>query len=302
MKNDTLLHQWINGTISSEDLKIFKERPEYPELKRLYEATEGLNIDRPSLEKSLEDILKSSKSSTKSQSKTNRRTFIISFLAAASIAFVATTFFLNSSKDIVIDVAQQEKQEIKLLDGSMVYLNAESQLVYNENNWEKARNLELTGEAFFEINKGSKCVVKTSAGNIEVLGTAFNVRSRENILEVICQEGKVAVKHKSTNEAVILTKQDAIRFNKEGNVIKWTNVDNPSNWKNGLTKMHQVSTYEIIKELERQFKVSIQYGDINLNEQLSCTFQHENLELALKTSLGPLGVDFNIDGQKVSLK
>ncbi|MEM9931461.1 MAG: FecR domain-containing protein, partial [Bacteroidota bacterium] len=90
-------------------------------------------------------------------------------------------------------VAVGEKLEEELPDGSVVYANAVTTLSYSPQEWSSARDVQLKGEAFFEVEKGSNFTVNTPQGTVEVLGTSFNVLAREDIFEVICYTGKVRV-------------------------------------------------------------------------------------------------------------
>ena len=68
-------------------------------------------------------------------------------------------------------------------------LNELSQLEYNASKWDENRSLELKGEAFFDVEKGKRFDVTTEFGNVSVLGTEFNVLSRDSIFKVSCYEG-----------------------------------------------------------------------------------------------------------------
>ena len=79
-----------------------------------------------------------------------------------------------------------------LPDGSTVTLNANATLSYDKD-FSAKRDISLSGEAFFEVKRGSTFTVKTTLGNVEVLGTSFNVIVEEKNFEVICKSGKVLV-------------------------------------------------------------------------------------------------------------
>lgn len=70
-------------------------------------------------------------------------------------------------------------RKIKLPDGSLVWLNEDSKMGYNDAFNDKTREIWLTGEAFFEVTKDKTrpFIIHTRNVNVKVLGTAFNVRS-----------------------------------------------------------------------------------------------------------------------------
>ena len=76
-------------------------------------------------------------------------------------------------------------------------LNAKSLLAFNKKDWKQEREVELDGEAFFKVAKGSSFNVITKSGTVTVYGTQFNVKQRDNYFEVICYEGLVGVTYNS---------------------------------------------------------------------------------------------------------
>ena len=67
---------------------------------------------------------------------------------------------------------------VTLPDGSKVNLNADSRLTYKPYQWIISRNVELEGEAFFEVKQGKRFSVKSNQNKVNVLGTSFNIFSR----------------------------------------------------------------------------------------------------------------------------
>lgn len=89
------------------------------------------------------------------------------------------------------------KTKIQLPDGSIVWLNADSKLEYNKNFDGELREVQLTGEAFFDVVKNPQrpFIVHTSSADIKVLGTSFNVKSYpdDKITETSLIKGSVEV-------------------------------------------------------------------------------------------------------------
>jgi len=89
---------------------------------------------------------------------------------------------------------QGENNTFYLPDHSKVILTADSQIKFPKLFF--IRNVSLRGEAYFEVEKGSKFSVKTPNGEVKVLGTRFSVLDKEDGFVVYCFEGKVQVKYK----------------------------------------------------------------------------------------------------------
>ena len=102
--------------------------------------------------------------------------------AAASIIVLIGLFYLfNLNKQITCITQLGEMKEYVLPDQSKVILNADSKLTYKKGFWNSSREVYLTGEAIFEVKKGSLFTVNTNKGNVRVLGTSFNVFTRNNV-------------------------------------------------------------------------------------------------------------------------
>ena len=165
MKNDDLLHKWVEGTITAEELEIFKLRPEYESLTDLYRHTEDMSAPSVDEKAMLENILKEPKQKEAivreiSQPEKGRRTFLSSLVkygAAASLLLLAGWFFFlrdgGGSELVEYNIAKAQRMEGTLPDGSTFVLNAESDLSYDAASWEGDRNIDLAGEAFFKVKK-----------------------------------------------------------------------------------------------------------------------------------------------------
>ena len=160
--------------------------------------------------------------------------------------------------------------EIVLSDGTKVYLNAGSRLVYPEFFVDKTREVFLVGEAFFEVKHDSKhpFVVQTTDIRLKVLGTKFNISAypSENIIETVLTEGKVRMEQNNSGifseTAIVLPNQLAL-FNKSSHEVKLTEVDtdNYTLWKEGLFKFESTDLSRVIKKLERFYNIRFNYRD-----------------------------------------
>lgn len=128
---------------------------------------------------------------------------------AASILFIIAggltvlTYMQNKTisslaeQNVVIRSGDYGKSLVTLPDGTIVYLNAKSSLTYSQDFGRESRNVELSGEGFFEVKKDIKkqFTVKTGFMDITVLGTKFNVYAYQDkdIVEMSLVEGSVNI-------------------------------------------------------------------------------------------------------------
>jgi ferric-dicitrate binding protein FerR (iron transport regulator) len=304
MKNDELLHKWVNGEISKEELEVFKTRPEFASLTALYKSTKGLSAPDFDDKKMLSNILAEKKEASITK-PTGRRVFLsswVKYAAAASILLFATWFMWPTDTTVTVTANASEQIMGMLPDNSMFTLNAGSELSYDSEDWKKERSIHLIGEAFFEVEKGEKFTVNTANGQVKVLGTSFNVRSRDASLEVICRTGKVGVSSIAGKDFGVLMPQDAISISKDVLVDKWqVSKVAGKNWMDGIIRFKSAKLAEVISELERQFDIKINTQNIDIQQVVSCNFQNKNLDTALMTTLSPLGIEYVVEGKMVKL-
>jgi len=260
MENDHILHKWIDDELTPEELALFKLRPEYDALVNLYKNTEHLSTPPLEEEQMLKAILSQEKTTEANipAPPKGRRVFMNYVLKYAVAAVVVVTggwfLFKNINQPVThYQVAKRETMNGTLPDESSFVLNAESELSYDADAWKKDRSLNLSGEAFFQVKKGSKFSVLTKNGRVEVLGTEFNVNARDGFFEVFCQSGKVLVKSSSGTTVGELTKDEHIRISPDQTTEKWkaSTTGKPS-WMSGVSKFRQVPLSVVLAEIERQ--------------------------------------------------
>jgi ferric-dicitrate binding protein FerR (iron transport regulator) len=151
---------------------------------------------------------------------------------AAGAAACALVFFLtltntekNNIKPVIakntISTRPGSKSKIELPDGTQVWLNADSKLTYDQNFLGNTREVNLTGEAYFDVAHATSLktgqripfIIHTSSIDIKVLGTAFNVRSYpgEKTTETALIRGSVEVTlHNSPDKKIILKPEEKL--------------------------------------------------------------------------------------------
>jgi transmembrane sensor len=157
--------------------------------------------------------------------------------------------------------------EVTLPDGTKVWLNAATKLMYPSRFASNERKVEVDGEAYFEVTKNEKQpfrVVLEDGSTVTVLGTHFNVMSYPNEAqkEITLLEGKVAVAKNNNVENLEPRTQAIIKAEA---ITKRTGIDTEqiTAWKNGLFVFHDASIETIMKQVERWYDAKIVYkGEI----------------------------------------
>jgi len=200
------------------------------------------------------------------------------------ISLVSVYFYKIQDDDVrafnLIEVPKGQHVSLTLSDGTKVILNAESKLTYPSEFSGNERNVELHGEAFFEVthNKKAPFIVKGSFLNVKVLGTKFNFRSYPNEkAEVTLDEGKVEVESADLKDKRILSPGQQILYTpKEGmRLVNKTDVYLVKSWTTGELSFQNKRLDEICAELERKFNVHINIENKKLKKEVfTCHFKN----------------------------
>ena len=183
--DDTFLARWLNGELTEQEQNALKKRKDYEALRQIIEGSEALQLPAFSEEASWEKLLTTRNQPKETAVRPLRRWRI--YGAAASIALLAIFSFLFFQSQRSFQTRAGEQRALTLPDGSTVMLNAESEVAFNTLSWRIKRSVHLDGEGFFEVKKGRNFKVNTPNGQVQVLGTSFNVWSRKGQFQVDCQ-------------------------------------------------------------------------------------------------------------------
>ena len=177
----------------------------------------------------------------------------------------------------------------KLPDGSSVNLNTSSSIFYDED-WD--RTISLAGEAFFEVTKGSTFTVKTPYGEVEVLGTSFNVFARDSIFEVACKTGsvRVSIPEKSIQRDLKPGEKLAARMD---TVFQTTlQLEEIANWTTGEFYFSNRPIREVLDEIERQYETTISMENGDTLRFTGYFFSNADIGSTLNLICLPLGLKF----------
>lgn len=185
----------------------------------------------------------------------------------------ATAYLVLQNEPEVIEpewvecfVPNGERKQVMLADGSEVWLNAGSVLLYSAKFEGKKRSVYLNGEASFKVAKDSEkpFIVKTCHMDVEALGTVFNLEAYSDSKQIVATlgEGKIRVETDLIgSEPVILYPDEQIVYNNElGTVCKEVvDASKVLQWKHGYLTFQSASFDYIVKTIERRFDVTINY-------------------------------------------
>ncbi len=214
--------------------------------------------------------------------------------AAAVLLFAIAVYWVTQVQKTVphsneITTKKGSRSSVILPDGTQVWLNVDSKISYNNNFGERLREVQLIGEAYFDVahDKQHPFIIHTSNANIKVLGTAFNVRNypSDKAVEATLIRGKIEVTLNARPdniivlkplEKIIIQKVDSAHVQNAASVASNSTdiIDNKviltsvsynkrdsliaeTGWLDDKMVFINQSLESIAKELERKFNVSI---------------------------------------------
>lgn len=317
------VQSWINQ--SKENLDYFLE------LKNLWMA-----VNMPQGRASKEEMqLVDTIINTKESSSPQRRSFKRHLVAASILLLLGLNLFFlldkfSSKKEVVanrvpltslptvlkntIYTNNGVKGVVDLPDGSKVWLNSSSKITYPTKFEGSTREVEISGECYFEVVTDSinPMIVSTNKNfKIKVTGTKFNVRSYEddNQATVTLIEGAIEVLKKNRynnfhTSTTIAPNQTYTTYDqgKESNVAESSSNHKEVAWREGTLIFDRTPMAEVIKELQRWHGTEFIVQDKKiLNNQISAEFNSESIVQIMEMLKFCAPIDCKINGNKVWL-
>lgn len=232
--------------------------------------------------------------------------FLFPLLTAVGMYFYMSNAE-SAAAPLVVAVERGQKATITLPDGSRVSLNSQSKLTYSSTFNRKKRELQLDGEAYFEVahNPNKPFIVYSKDISVEALGTAFGIKAynEDNLISSILMRGKVRVT--TPDGADILLPNDRLTYDKtthEKVKSTVTNATDFTGWIHNELRFENESLWDISKTIQRIYNVEIVFASEKLKKQrYTGTINNNSLESVLNIISLTSPVSFQINNQQVTL-
>ena len=295
-KDDTILARWMAGTLTSEEQSKLEQLPDFKDYERIVQGLD--RFEKPIFNKEyMRQRIKKKIDKPSKVKVLQLKSVLVAASIAASVILIIGVFF----NEVTHKTIAGEQLAFALPNGAKVQMNAKSELSYTRFFWKAGKKVKLQGEALFETSKGNEFHVSTESGVVSVLGTRFNVKSRANMFEVKCFEGKVSFKPKKSKQEIIIEKGESVK-GLQGIYIEESIEETEPEWIKGWSSFNNVSLQEVLDELQIQYDVTIENSGANLSERFSGGFVHDNLNMALKTILEPMGIKYELSNDNKRVK
>lgn len=210
----------------------------------------------------------------------------------------------SANKMNTLSTSRGETYQVRLPDGSQIWLNAASSLTYPASLKQAGkRKVYLDGEAYFEVakDKSAPFIVETSNQTVEVLGTHFNINNylNERSSNTTLLEGSVKISTKSGVKAVLNPgEQGAVTSGK----LSIEPVDSRFSvaWKNNKFMFESASIQEVMRMIERWYNVEVIYeGEIPENKFGGSVSRFDNVSKVLQILAATKKVNFRIEERRI---
>ncbi|WP_430972984.1 FecR family protein [Sunxiuqinia rutila] len=209
--------------------------------------------------------------------------------------------------EVVVD--DSGLSQIELSDGTVVTLNRDTKINYPDKFGNENREVSIEGEAFFEVtpNRNKPFIIHAGEATVKVLGTSFTVNAypQNDRVEVIVASGKVQVSKQQAMEDIILDPGDkGTLLTASKQLIKSQNADpNFLAWKTRTLVFNESSLNDVIKQLNKVYRVHIEIEDHSLdNLLLNAHFEKEPLDFILEVISTTHGLKVDIRNGNYLLK
>ena len=208
------------------------------------------------------------------------RTWSVAAVAIVLLGLITVTAYWQGSRqiqsnfsDIVVEAPLGSKTKLTLPDGSTVWLNAGSKMIYSQGFGVSDRRLAFQGEGYFEVEKNDEMpfLVQTHDVNVTVVGTKFNFRNypedEEAVVELL--EGKVALENQLKEEAVrYLSPNEKMVLHKATGEMDITSakVKEATLWTENILLFDEDLLPDIVRKLERSYHVRIEIENEDLKQ------------------------------------
>ena len=236
-------------------------------------------------------------------------------IAASFLILVATSVFhlldvFPRESFTTYTTAFAEVKEVELSDGSRVTLNANSELTWN-NHWENSgvREAVLKGEAFFDIQHlrdGMSFFVRSGDVSVEVIGTSFNIDSRDQRVEVYLDEGEInLLMEGGTADKIKMEPGQRIKYDLEQKKIESTTNESmisAASWKKGVLNFKDKEFRLVLDKLKNIYGKSFYCEDQDLlSKTIYLGVPYSDWDAVRQALELSLDVQFTASGDKIEI-
>lgn len=293
-ENSDIYSKWLENKLSPEELLSLQNSGEIDVLSKIINEVDTWQTPEIQLDYT---VLKNTIATKTKRAKIVSLYKRVSLAASVLIIIGVGIGVFFSTSETTYTSSFGEIKNITFPDGTTAILNSNSTISFVEDNWENNRIVQLTGQAFFNINIKGEFAVKINGGSVNVLGTKFDVLSAKKYNIIKCFEGSVHVQTEKIKQTLIA----GTGIDSENKLFKITELE--PNWNQNYSKFNGAKLIEVINALCLKFEITIDTSKVDINKKMfTGQFSNKDKNLALKMVFKPLGISYKIENKVVILK
>ncbi|MEX0772800.1 MAG: FecR domain-containing protein [Balneolales bacterium] len=327
--NHTILEKFFNNTCTAEEAEQVLEWLDTPEGQKVFNARLELDIERVDEEHNSysnndldsDKMLKGIHQRIRPRRSAFKKKFdimvpVLKVAATALVFITASLFYLyidttptkqdtEPTPTHYTNFEDGQNKVITLSDGSSIRLNSHSEIVVAADFGKDNREIELKGEAYFDIahNADKPFIISTKGSAIRVLGTSFNVKASDNDVQVAVVEGSVSLSSNAEAEeerSVVLTQGQFGYLNEQGIDVEDHGVENYLSWMRGRLVFDDLKMDQVCTQLERIYDAQCSFSDESLkNLSLTTNISGESLEKVISVISQTLEISYERNGESI---
>lgn len=227
--------------------------------------------------------------------------------AVLAIASIGLWLFVPAEAQMIeVVVANGTTETVALPDGSVARVNSGSILRYPEAFADDVRRVELSGEAFFDVVSGQGAfLVQANNAEVEVLGTEFNVWTRQGETRVAVREGRVAVRAAAqVTDELVLAANEAARIlgDTAPEALADATLPQAFDWLDGNVVFSETPFQEVVDELVRVYNQPIRFEASRFaNETVTGSTSGQSVDMVLQSLCLTLGCSVGTTGDAFTI-
>lgn len=285
--------RYIHGELTPEEIRAIEEEPEFKEINAILEA--GRTLKAPAYsEHDAWERFKRLRRRPESQIEALKKHRVTILLVALGILLIATlSIWWYQGRDRVYSTGPGQTDQVTLPDGTRVTLHISSTLTWDPDRWRgRGRIAAFSGQAYLERPSSKPLELLHSNGSVVLNRTRTDIRVRDRYFEVAAFEGQAVALSRDTQLVVrqgMFARWDGYHWSRYPLPEDW----NTPPWLEGNTVIRNMPLEEVIREVERLYRVSI---DLNGDPDRSFSGSFPNYDLreaiAILEELADLKADF----------
>jgi len=313
-----IFERYLSGEATSEEisrLRVFLENDK--NLNRWLEdqILNSFNtIDSDIKMRMLDNIRSQTNYSTQTVAKGNKSNIYLKYFANAAAVLLPFIIILSAylylkpqqttSFEVVADMG--EKAGLVLPEGTKVAINSGSKIIYYSDYNKKSRDIQLFGEAFFDVehNPQKPFIVQCKDIKVKVLGTSFGIKAYEDedIISVVLNSGKIQLI--TPKDEIEMEPNQRLVYNSktQKTSLEKVNAEDYTDWRQNRLRFENESLETIMKTISRMHNIDIVFEDSELkNQRFTGTVDNTYIESVLNAIKLTSPVNYDIKSGTVHL-